>query len=311
MRDRIYLVGFLLGAGILLYLGRGLLRKSEIVTWGLTFGGTTAVAVLAVTLYRVQHELGASRRELARREAELSFALQVQQALLPRQFPEGEGLEFAAVCVPARGISGDYYDVLRLPDGRLVFTIADVSGKGISAAILMSNVHAVLRVLTASSYSPREVCSKLNRHFYQVAADSRFATLFYGEWNPADRRLSFINAGHNAPLLIGAGRRQRLEAGGPPLGIFPDTDYQVGSLGLEPGDLLVLYSDGITEAGIDRGEAFGESRLEALVVGQREKSLGEIQHQVLAAARAWSRGETEDDMTLLLVRAGEVRREAT
>jgi sigma-B regulation protein RsbU (phosphoserine phosphatase) len=311
MRDRIYLVGFLVGAGILLYLGRGLLEKSEIVTWGLTFGGTMAAAVLAVTLYRVQHELGASRRELARREAELSFALEVQQALLPREFPEGEGLEFAAVCVPARGISGDYYDVLRLPDGRLVFMIADVSGKGISAAILMSNVHAVLRVLTASSHTPSEVFSKLNRHFYEVAADARFATLFYGEWSPSARRLSFINAGHNPPLLIGAGRRERLEAGGPPLGIFPDLDFQVGSLGLAPGDLLVLYSDGITDAGVDRGEPFGESRLEALVAGHREKSLAEIQREVLAAAHAWSRGEAEDDMTLLLVRVREIGMEAT
>lgn len=311
MRDRLYLVGFLVGAGILLYLGRGLLKRSDVVAWGLTFGGTTAVGVLAVTLYRVQQELGASRRELARREAEISFALQVQQALLPREFPEGEGLEFAAVCVPARGISGDYYDVLRTPDGRLVFAIADVSGKGISAAILMSNVHAVLRILTASSHSPREVCCKLNRHFYQVAADSRFATLFYGEWNPADRRLTFINAGHNPPLLIGAARHARLEAGGPPLGIFPDTDYQAASLELEPGDLLVLYSDGITDAGVDRGEPFGETRLEALVARRREERLAEIQREVLAAARAWSRGEAEDDMTLLLVRAGEMGREAT
>jgi len=311
MRDRLYLVGFLLGAGVLLYLGRGLLQKSDIVTFGLAFGGTTAVAVLAVTLYRVQQELGASRRELARREAELSFALQVQQALFPRQFPEGEGLEFAAVCVPARGISGDYYDVLRLPDGRLVFAIADVSGKGISAAILMSNVHAVLRVLTASGHSPSEVCSKLNRHFYQVAADSRFATLFYGEWSPAHRRLSFINAGHNPPLLIGGERRERLDAGGPPLGIFPETVYPVGSLDLVPGDLLVLYSDGITEAGVERGEPFGEARLEALVREHREKGLAEIQQEVLATARAWSQGEAEDDMTLLLVRAQEIGREAT
>jgi sigma-B regulation protein RsbU (phosphoserine phosphatase) len=311
MRDRLYLVGFLVGAGILLYLGRDLLERSDIVTLGLTFGGTTAVGVLAVTLYRVQQELGASRRELARQEAELSFALQVQQALLPREFPEGEGLEFAAVCVPARGISGDYYDVLRTPDGRLVFAIADVSGKGISAAILMSNVHAVLRILTASRHSPREVCSKLNRHFHQVAPDSRFVTLFYGEWNPADRHLAFINAGHNPPLLIGTGRRERLEAGGPPLGIFPDMDYQVGSLSLEHGDLLVLYSDGITDAGVDRGEAYGEARLEALVAGHREKRLGEIQQELLATARAWSRGEAEDDMTLLLVRARERGKGAT
>jgi len=311
MRDRIYLVGFLVGAGILLYLGRGLVAKSELVTFGLTFVGTTSVAVLGMALYRVQLELRASRHELARKEAELNFAREVQEALFPREFPADSGLEFSAVCVPARSISGDYYDILKTPDGRLVFTLADVSGKGISAAILMSNVHAVLRVLTTSNLSASEVCSKLNRHFHQVAANSRFATLFYGEWNRAERRLTFINAGHNPPLLIRHARRERLEAGGPPLGIFPDTEYPAGSLGFEPGDLLVLYSDGITEAGIERGEAFGEARLEALVAGGREKALHEIQREVLAAARTWSQGEAEDDMTLLLVRAQQGGKGAT
>src|SRR5881296_2308693 len=143
MRDRIYLVSFLLIAGVLLFLGRDLLQASVLVTWGLVFGGTTAVAILLVFSYRLRMELQASRHELARKEAELNFALEVQRALFPQQFPVDSGLEFAAVCVPARGISGDYYDVLPLTDGRLVFTVADISGKGISAAILMSNLQAV------------------------------------------------------------------------------------------------------------------------------------------------------------------------
>src|SRR5690242_2217655 len=109
MRDKIYLIGFLLGAGLLLYVGRDLLQQSAILTLLLTFSGVTAAGVLGMALYRVQHDLLASRRELARREAELNFALEVQQALFPRQFPADGGLEFSAICVPARGISGDYY----------------------------------------------------------------------------------------------------------------------------------------------------------------------------------------------------------
>src|SRR5579864_4113692 len=119
MRDKLYLSAFLVGAGALLYVGRDLLERSAVVTLSLTFGGTTAAAVLGMALYRVQFELRASRHELARKQAELNFALEVQQALFPRLFPAQaeSGLEFAAVCIPARGISGDYYDVIQLNGG--------------------------------------------------------------------------------------------------------------------------------------------------------------------------------------------------
>ena len=165
-RDKLYLVGFLFGAGLLLFLGRDLLQSSIIVTYGLTFGGTTVGAVLLAALYRLRMELRASQNELARKQAELSFALEVQRALFPRTLPGSGGLEFAAVCIPARGISGDYYDVMELPDGRLVFAIADISGKGISAAILMANLQAVMRTLAHTGKSPKEVCSSLNRHLH-------------------------------------------------------------------------------------------------------------------------------------------------
>src|SRR5262249_10876746 len=146
-RDKLYLLGFLLGAGLLLFLGRDLLQSSIIVTYGLTFGGTTVAAVLLAVLYRLRLELRASQHELSRKEAELNFALEVQRALFPHQLPLDGGLQFSAVCIPARGISGDYYDVMELPDGRIVFAIADISGKGISAAILMANLQAVMRTL--------------------------------------------------------------------------------------------------------------------------------------------------------------------
>ena len=302
-RDKAYLIGFLLGAGLLLFLGRDLLGGSVLVTWGLTFGGTMAVVVLMASLYRVRLELQASRHELAIKEAELGFAGEVQRALFPRQLPSRAGLEFAAICLPARGISGDYYDVLQLPDGRLIFAVADISGKGISAAILMANLQAVLRLVAETSQSPREVCARLNYHLYQVTDPARFATFFYAEWQPAERRLSYINAGHLPPVLLGSRRGQRLDQGGLPLGILGQSDYQAGHVPLESGDMLALYSDGITEATSSNGEEFGEDRLTTLIESHCREPLAEVQRRVLQAVRDWSGKEPEDDMTLLLVRA--------
>ncbi len=304
MRDRIYLSLFLLGSGALLYAGRGLLTQSSFATWGLTFAGTTAAAVLGTALYRVQLELRASRMELARRQAELNFALEVQQALFPRQFPLDDGLEFSATCLPALGIAGDYYDVIPLRAGHLGLAIADISGKGISAAILMSNVHAVLRTLVEAGHSVLEVCRQLNRHLCRITDPYRFATLFYAEWDASERRLCYINAGHNAPMVLAPScETVRLREGGVPLGIFMDSEYQAGVARLDPGDLLVLYSDGVTEAASGNGEQFGEERLEKVIMSHCRKPLPEIQQQVVDAVRGWSGAEPEDDMTLMLVRA--------
>lgn len=297
------MISFLLGAGVLLFLGRNLVQGSAFVTWALAFAGTAAVAVLGASLYRVRLELQASRFQLARKEAELNFALEVQQALFPRHLPRNSGLEFSAVCIPARGISGDYYDVIQLHDGRLVFAIADISGKGISAAILMANLQALLRTLAQISDSPCEVCSRLNQHFYQATDDARFATFFYAEWNQEQRRLRYVNAGHHSPVLVGSCHGQRLDSGGLPIGMFPDMDFEVGEMTLQPSDLLVLYSDGITEAESGRGEEFGEQRLKKMVEANCEKSLAEIQAGVIEAVRDWTATEQEDDMTLLIVRA--------
>ena len=302
-RDRIYLVAFLLGAGGLLFAGRDLLQGSVLITWGLTFGGTTAVVVLAVSLYRVRLDLQASRIELARKAAELSFALQVQRALFPRQFPATSGLEFTAVCIPAHGISGDYYDVIQLQDGRIVFAIADISGKGIPAAILMANLQALLRTMADIGRSPGEVVSRLNHHLNQVTDESKFATFFYAEWNPRHRALSFVNAGHLPPVMVGSCRGVKLDKGGFPLGVFRNADFEVGELTMQPGDMLVLYSDGITEATSDAGEQFEERRLQQAVEERCGAPLLEIQSHILDALHSWSDKEPEDDMTLLIVRA--------
>lgn len=180
--------------------------------------------------------------------------------------------------------------------------LAYPAGKG-SAAILMSNLHAVLRTLAKAASSPAELCAQLNRHLHQVTKGLRFATIFYGDWNRAERRLRYVNAGHNIPILMGSCRGCQLEPSGPPLGLFLGTEYRVGEVTLQPGDTIVLYSDGVTEAGIEKGKEFGEARLEATIRAHGKKSLAEIQQQVLMALRNWAGEELEDDMTLLLVRA--------
>ena len=305
VRERLYIGGFLLAAVLLLVVGRDLLPARALLDWGLTFGGTTAAAVLLVLFYRVRMELQASRHELARKEAELNFALSVQKALFPRELPEVGGLEFSAVCLPARGVGGDYYDLLKLPDGRLVFAIADISGKGISAAILMANLQALFRTFAETSKSPSEIADHLNHHLHRVMDDSKFATFFYGEWHPELRQLRYVNAGHNPPILLGTCGTKPLDQGGVPLGIFSSFDFEMGDSCLDPSDLLVLFSDGITDAGESVGREFGRTRLEELVKSNRSASVEEIQHQILAAVQGWSGKEQEDDMTLMIIRATE------
>ena len=308
MRETLYLISLLLGSAVLLFLGWGQLPSSEYVTWGLMFGGTTTIAVLMVTLHRVQTELKASRRDLARREAELSFALEVQKALLPQKLPESARLMVTASCVPARGIGGDYYDVLELPDGRILFAIGDVSGKGVSAALLMANLQAGFRMAARSSRTPAEVCFKLNAHLYQVTQSSLFATFFLAEWRHPERQLTYVNAGHHSPILMGSLKGRLLDKGGFPLGLFAEVDYEMGEIELQPSDLLVLYSDGITEAESAAGEEFGESRLAALIESLQENSADEMRKKVFEEVHRWSGGEPEDDMTLMIVSPGSTER---
>ena len=307
LRDAAYLIAFLLIAGVLLYLGSDLLRQSILLPWIVTFTATTAIAILVLSLYRFKLQLQESRNELMRTEAELNFARQVQLALFPRHLPSGGQLEFSAICLPARGISGDYYDVHQLQDGRLIVAIADISGKGISAAILMANLQALLRVIAHSEIAPAEVCSRLNHHMVEVTQASRFATLFYGEWLAAERRLRYVNAGHNPPLLITARDCRRLECGGMPLGIFPEAEFEMGEAALNPGDLLVLYSDGITEAGLKQDREFGEDRLRSLAQANRLRPLAEVQRIVLNEVRQRAGDEPDDDITLLMMRVTELR----
>lgn len=301
MRDTFYLAGFFVGALVLLFIGQGHLPTSTVLTWVLTFGATTAMGVLLVSLYRVQLQLQASRSELARKEAELSFAREVQAALFPRALPTGRGLSFTAICIPAQGISGDYYDIVECPDGRIAVALADISGKGISAAILMANLQARFRALVESVDRPEEICNQLNRHFVEFTDPERFATFFMAQWRPGSDEVEYVNCGHQPPLIVGTSRGE-LEAGGPPLGLFAGIRYHSGRLRLVPGDLLVLYSDGISEAPGAGDVEFGVDRLRKVVDESRDRPLRVIQQNVLQALAKWTAQEPHDDMTLVIVR---------
>lgn len=301
-RDAIDLIGFLMVAILLVILGRDLLPFSALLTWGMTFGTATAVGILLVSLYRVQVELKASRHELARKDAELNVAREVQRALFPRELPSRDGLRFSATCIPAERIGGDYYDMLKRKDGRILFTIADISGKGLFAALLMANLQALFRVLFSETRSVARSCEMLNEHLHQVTEAAKFATFFVAEWNPLTRTLCYVNAGHEPPILINCGGGGSLTTGGPPLGLFPSVRYQSGQVELADFDLLVLFSDGISEARRNDDDEFGSERLRRELEAIRHHPLGEIQRRILNAVRNWSGDETDDDMTLVVIR---------
>ena len=302
MKDTLYLAGFLVGAAILLFVGRDQLPSSTLLNWGLTFGATTAAAILLVSLYRVQLELNQSRRELARRAAELSFAREVQAALFPRELPTDKGFEISAICIPAQGISGDYYDVVNRPDGTVAVAVADVSGKGVSAAILMSNLQARFRALLEIAEDPGEIGSRLNTQLYEITETNRYITALFSIWDPASGRLSYVNAGHLPPIMVSDSRVLQLDRGGPPLGMFPGIRYECGQVDLFEGDLMVLYSDGITEAESEGEEEYGLKRLEGMVRSNRGLSPAELQSKVIGDLEQWMTGEAADDITLVIMR---------
>jgi sigma-B regulation protein RsbU (phosphoserine phosphatase) len=193
---------------------------------------------------------------------ELEMAAKVQQDLLPRAFPNVPGLDYAGVCRPARGVSGDYYDFLPLGDGKLGFLLADVSGKGISAALLGASLHAAVRTNVRSGEADcGRVLAKANRLLFETTAPERFATVFYAVYDAATRKLTYANAGHCPPMLVRKDSCTRLESLTPPLGMLPELAEIEREVQLVPGDWLLVFSDGVTEAADQNGVEFGEEGL--------------------------------------------------
>jgi phosphoserine phosphatase RsbU/P len=243
-------------------------------------------------------------------ERELQLAREIQQRFQPTAPPQVPGFELQGISFPSYQIGGDYYDFIPCPDGRLVIALGDVSGKGTSAALLMSSLHAAVHAQVASCRPITETVGAVNRYLADNTPANRFVTLFYAELDPATGALSFINAGHNPPIIAHGvgGTLEHLGSGGLPLGIMPDYDYREGRTQLRPGDVLVVYSDGVTETQNPKGEEFGTVRLQDVVSQNLDRTASGIRDKIEAALSAFAQGTPAvDDITLVIVkRAGPV-----
>lgn len=254
-----------------------------------------------------------AQREMITRE--LAIARDVQQRLFPQVQPSMPGVEYAAMCRPAREIGGDYYDYFSLTQETLGIAIGDVSGKGIPAALLMASLQAALRGQAVSGgVSISHVISNVNSVIYATSPANRYATFFYAQYEACSGRLAYINAGHNAPIVIRrtAGNLQtiRLDTGGPPVGLFPSSEYQTGTLQTAGGDLLLLFTDGISEAMNSADEEWGEEQLIEMLQGSGQECSDQILRRILEAADAFVDGAPQhDDMTLMVFRFQENRRQ--
>ena len=255
-------------------------------------------------------------KERERLQAELEIAREVQKQLYPREAPPSCGLQLTARCDPARMVSGDYYDYQALGNKQLAFAIGDVAGKGISAALLMATIQAALRAQVSQSLPSVEsecshlpeldsasLVSKLNKQVYAHTSPEKYATFFFSLYDEATRTLTYTNAGHLSPLLFRDKQVVPLDSNGTVVGAFPFAKYDSSCIVIEHGDLLVCYTDGITEPENAYGEMFGEERLIELVQKHVDAEEGEIIRIVFEAVRNWTGSpELQDDMTLLLAR---------
>ena len=265
-----------------------------------------AGVALALGIYdRMRRQIEASyhvRRERDALEREMNVAREVQRELLPRAAPRFEGLELAGVCRPAVAVGGDYYDYLQHADGRPGLVIADISGKGVPAAILMASLQASVRSLFPTAADPGQLHERLNNALCGSSSTARYATAFLADFDPGARRLTYSNAGHLPALVIRGARTLRCREGGIPIGLFEGATYDTGVLTLAPGDLLALFTDGVTEAPGPDGEEFGEDRLADLLRARTGGSLEAALRAVLDALLDWSGPTAHDDVTLVLAR---------
>jgi phosphoserine phosphatase RsbU/P len=254
-------------------------------------------------------------KELVQKERldrELEIAKEVQERLFPNHAPRMNHMEVTGICLPARTVSGDYYDFLPLGNQDLGLALGDICGKGISAALLMANLQAALRSNVMNLWmqdggngerNVAEVVARLNSQLYSYTSSNKFASFFYALYDDARQKLTYCNAGHNPPLFLSGNEVKRLKTGGTVVGIFADSKYEQETIQLGSGDLLIAYTDGIVECLNKNGEEFGESRLIQVIQENRELSAERIKELVVAKVLSWMYAEEkEDDMTLIVAR---------
>jgi serine phosphatase RsbU (regulator of sigma subunit) len=259
-----------------------------------TFATEAALAIESARLY-------AESAEKARLDRDLRVAAEIQRALLPEPRYQGAGLDLAAVTVPCRTIGGDFYDYLDVGEGRFGFTLGDVSGKGPPAALLAAAVQSIFAAQAALGGNPAETMTRINRALLRRAIEARFATMFYGVlWS--DGRLSYCNAGHESPIIVGRTHRS-LETGGVVLGLFDNAKYDVETVQLEPGDTIVVFSDGVSEARNAQDEELGRERLVTALASTPNLSSEATLDKLLIAVRDFTAGAPQaDDVTALVLR---------
>ena len=267
-----------------------------------------------------QITLGRERRELARlavehtqaqlviasqfheQEHEMAEARAIQEGLLPKEIPQLVGFEIAAAWQSARVVGGDYFDVLPFSAENCGLCIADVAGKGLPAAMLMSNLQAAVRGLASYSLAPADLCARLNTLLCRNMASDRFVTFFYAQLDGSSRKLHYTTAGHNPPFVLRRdGSHERLGEGGGVLGVFANQKFESAVVELSSGDRLVLFTDGVTEARDCNEDEFGDERLLAAVRATQLGSAAEIQRKVLQSASEFSQGIWHDDATVVVV----------
>lgn len=240
-------------------------------------------------------------------EHEVSIAREVQRQLFPARFPSLPGLDLGAICRPARVVSGDYYDFIPLGPTRVALVLADISGKGIYASLLMASVQAALHsmALLDGQGDTAHVVSLLNRHLFQSTSEDRYATLFYGVYDTATRTLNYTNAGHLGPLLVSDGCVQKLEEGGTVVGLFESAEYKQSNVQVAPGSVLLGFSDGLTECTNVYGEEMGVDRVKAELLRKRNLPAQSIAQTLVDMAAHWAGGpEQADDITVVVARMG-------
>ncbi len=254
-------------------------------------------------------------QERLRLQSELDIAREVQRQLFPQSVPRVPGLDLYGVCKAARSVSGDYYDFLKIDEYRVGLVLGDVSGKGISAALLMAGIQSALRAQfydglvggqssTLAQLSTARVIDRLNRQIYANTPLEKYVTFFFAVYDARTRNLSYTNAGHLPPVLFRDGKMERLRTGGTVVGLFPSVTYEGGEIRLEPNDLLLAYTDGITEPENTYGEEFGESRLLEVARGMLDASPEVLVTEIYRSVDEWTGSpELQDDMTLMLARA--------
>ena len=255
--------------------------------------------VRALLRHEKEHRLDESRLN-----RELEMAAKVQQELFPRVLPNVPGLDYAGACKPARGVSGDYYDFIPLGEGRLGMLLADVSGKGAPAALLGASLHTAVRA-NASAAGDRcgEVLVKANTLLFETTTADRFATVFYGVYDPEAKALTYANAGHCPPMLVRQGTCVRLDSLTPPVGMFPVLASAQRSVALIPGDWLLIFSDGIPEAANLNEEEFGDQRLLQALTRIKHDTAAAICGRIVDEVREHIREQRQaDDITLITAR---------